>query len=146
MDYRYHDPPSQPYVPWHEGYTLRGRGAQQPRHVHHHRHHRHQRQQHALLPSAAFAVAAPPSKVDTADSKRRFLGGSDDDDDDDDNEAFVRLEKPTTVDIAKIRRLDVRSATFFFFAVCVLMAMLIYPQIMLNALCRACKLSKIAAK
>ncbi|KAH9993856.1 hypothetical protein BJV77DRAFT_343978 [Russula vinacea] len=28
VDYRFHDPPSRPYVPWLEGYTMRGRGAQ----------------------------------------------------------------------------------------------------------------------
>jgi hypothetical protein len=45
------------------------------------------------------------------DSERRFFGGSDDRDDDDDA-AFVGREKTTTVDIVRIRRLDVRSATF----------------------------------
>jgi hypothetical protein len=44
------------------------------------------------------------------DSERRFFGGSDDRDDDE--EAFVGREKTTTVDIVRIRRLDVRSATF----------------------------------
>jgi hypothetical protein len=28
VDYRFHDPPSRPYVPWLEGYTMQGRGAQ----------------------------------------------------------------------------------------------------------------------
>jgi len=119
VDYRYHDPPSRPYVSWHEGYTLQRRGAQQQKQQHH--------QQEALqrvLPPG-FAIAAPalarsPTAVGAAGSKCRFVGGSEEGDEDED----VQQKKVTAIHVVKVKRLD----------------------IMLSALRRACGLSKVAEK
>jgi len=117
VDYRYHDPPFRPYVPWHEGYTLRGRGAQQP-----HRRQQHHQTQHALpLDFPISSRAHTPPAVAAAVSKCEFIGGSDDETD-----GVRRKKKTTSVDVVNIKRLDVR--------------------IMLSALGRACRLSKIASK
>ncbi|KAF8476711.1 hypothetical protein DFH94DRAFT_103683 [Russula ochroleuca] len=95
VDYRYHDdPPLRPYVPWLEGYTLRGRGAQQLRQ-------RQQQLQKEFLPLdltvAARAPAQTPPAVATTVSKCGFVGSSDD----------VRPKKRMTVDVVKFKRLDV---------------------------------------
>jgi hypothetical protein len=111
VDYRYRDPPSRPYVPWHEGYALLGRGAQQQRQ----KQHQHQPlQQHAIPPSFPIVVA-PPAVVATAVSKCGFARGSEGEDDEDsnnDDDEVVdhrRKKKTTTVDVVKIKRLDVRT-------------------------------------
>jgi hypothetical protein len=97
VDYRYDDdPPSRPYVPWLEGYTMRGCGAQQlPRG-------QQQKQvQQELLPLdltiAAPVLAQTPPAVATTDPKCGVVGGSDD----------VRPRKRMTVDVVKFKRLDV---------------------------------------
>jgi hypothetical protein len=108
VDYRYHDPPSRPYVSWHEGYTLQRRGAQQQKQQHH--------QQEALqrvLPPG-FAIAAPalarsPAAVSATVSKCRFVGGSEESDEDE----GVQQKKVTAIHVVKFKRLDVRIAIFF---------------------------------
>jgi len=120
VDYRYHDPPSRPYVSWHEGYTLQRRGAQQQKQQHH--------QQEALqrvLPPG-FAIAAPalarsPAAVGATVSKCGFVGGSEGDEDEDED---VQQKKVAAIHVVKVKRLN----------------------IMLSALRRACGLSKVAEK
>jgi len=106
-------------VPWHEGYALLGRGAQQQQQRQKQHQHQHRLlQQHAIPPSFPIVVA-PPAVVATAVSKRGFARGSEDEDNNNEDDVDHRRKKTTTtVDVVKIKRLD----------------------IMLNALCRACKL------
>jgi len=148
VDYRYRNQPSRPYVPWHEGYALLGRGAQHQRQKQHQ--HQHQLlQQHAIPPSFPIVVA-PPAVVATAVSKCGFARGSEGDNDDDVDHR--RKKTTTTVDVVKIKRLDVRAQhtpfpRSFFFCVLLFAAWHLAfvfdgdfsTQIMLNALCRACK-------
>jgi hypothetical protein len=76
-------------VPWLEGYTLRGCGAQQlPQGQ------RQQQVQQELLP-LDLTLAAPA--VATTVSKCGFVGGSD----------GVRPKKRMTVDVVKFKRLDI---------------------------------------
>jgi hypothetical protein len=80
-------------VPWLEGYTLRGRDAQQLRH-------QHQLKQRLLPPGlnvAAQAIAQTPPVVTTTDPKRGFSGDYGD----------VRPKKRVIVDVVKLKRLDV---------------------------------------
>jgi hypothetical protein len=78
-------------VPWLEGYTLRGCGAQQlPQGQ------RQQQVQQELLP-LDLTLAAPA--VATTVSKCGFVGGSD----------GVRPKKRMTVDVVKFKRLDVST-------------------------------------
>jgi hypothetical protein len=80
-------------VPWLEGYTLRGRDAQQLRHQ--------QQPKQGLLPPglsiAAPAIAQTPPAVTTTVSKCGFSGGYDD----------ARPKKRVIVDVVKLKRLDV---------------------------------------
>jgi len=94
VDYRHHDdPPLRPYVPWLEGYTLRGREAQQLRHQ--------QQLKQGLLPPgltiAAPAITQTPPAVTTTVSKCGFSGDYDD----------VRPKKRVIVDVVKLKRLDI---------------------------------------
>ena len=99
VDYRYHDdPPSRPYVPWLEGYALRGCGTRQlPQGQ------QQQQVQQELLPLdltiAAPALAQTSPAVATTVSKCGVVGGSDD----------VRPKKRMTVDVVKFKRLDVST-------------------------------------
>lgn len=123
MDYRYHDdPPLRPYVPWLEGYTVRGRDAQLLQHQ--------QQLKRGLLPSGLTVAAptiaqTPPAVTTTTVSKCGFSGGYDD----------VRPKKRVIVDVVKLKRLDVCTVPLpqdF---------CLTNQQIALNALRRACGLS-----
>jgi hypothetical protein len=82
VDYRYHDPPLRPYVPWLEGYTVQGRDAQQLW---------HRQQLKQGLPPPGLTIAAPA--VTARVSKCGFSGGYGD----------VRPKER----VVKLRRLDV---------------------------------------
>ena len=82
-------------MPWLEGYTLRGRDAQQLRHQ--------QELKQGLLAAghtiAASAIAQTPPGVTTMASRCGFSGVYDD----------VRPKKRARVDVVKLKRLDVRT-------------------------------------
>ena len=115
-------------MPWLEGYTLRGRDAQQQR----------QRQQlkTGLLPPgltvAAPAIAQTPPVATTTVSKCGLPGGYDD----------ARPKKSVIVRVVKLKRLDVCTVLVFsLLFLGNLLTDLDLAQIALNALRRACGLS-----